>query len=205
MKKGLIICGYPGIGKSSIAGWNNCIDLESSYFSRDEEGFALCDEDWVTRYCKLAFDIARQGFTVLLSCHVAVRNKLKEIKDMKSNYFCPPVVIFCPRADMKEAWGIRLMKRYNETNLDKDFRAFEGAIRYWNKNMLHMTEQDFPIYRPRSIDYDLRDYILKIRKKEGCDDEETSSSMEPMARVETPRLDVPVVEENPNTSRDHSE
>ena len=43
--KGLIICGYPGIGKSSIAGWNNCIDLESSYFSRDEKGFALCDED----------------------------------------------------------------------------------------------------------------------------------------------------------------
>ena len=30
---GLIICGYPGVGKSSIAGWNNCIDLESSYFS----------------------------------------------------------------------------------------------------------------------------------------------------------------------------
>ena len=83
--KGLIICGYPGIGKSSIAGWNNCIDLESSYFSRDEKGFALCDTDWVTRYCKLAFDLARQGFTVLLSCHELVRNQLKEMKDTKSN------------------------------------------------------------------------------------------------------------------------
>ena len=205
MKKGLIICGYPGIGKSSIAGWNNCIDLESSYFSRDEKGFALCDEDWVTKYCKLAFDIARQGFTVLLSCHVMVRNKLKEIKDMKSNYFYPPVVIFCPRADMKEAWGIRLMKRYNETNLDKDFRALEGAMRSWNRNMIWMTEQNFPIYCPMSIDYDLRDYILQIRKKEGCDDEEIDSSLEQMAGVEGTRLDVPVVEENSDTSRNHSE
>lgn len=204
MMKGLIICGYPGIGKSSIAGWNNCIDLESSYFSRDEEGFALWDEDWVTKYCKLAFDIARQGFTVLLSCHVTVRNKLKEIK-MKSEYFYPPVVIFCPRADMKEVWGIRLMKRYNETNLDEDFRALEGGIHYWNKNMVHMGEQGFPIYCPNSINYDLRDYVLKIRKKEGCDDEETSSSMEQMAGVEEARLDVPVVEEITDISRNHSE
>jgi len=201
--KGLIICGYPGIGKSSIAGWNNCIDLESSYFSRDEKGFAL--GDWVTRYCKLAFDLARQEFTVLLSCHEIVRNKLKEMKDTKSNYFCPPVVIFCPRADMKEAWGIRLMKRYNETNLDKDFCALEGAIRYWNSNMEHMTKQNFPIYCPMSIDYDLRDYILQIRKKEVCDDEQTNSSLEQMAGVEESSLDVPVVEENTDTSRNRSE
>lgn len=205
MNKGLIICGYPGIGKSSIAGWNNCIDLESSYFSRDEKGFALCDEDWVTRYCKLAFYIARQGFTVLLSCHAVVRNKLKEIKDMNSNYFYPPVVIFCPREDMKEAWGIRLMKRYNKTNLDKDFRALEGAMRYWNTNMASMTKQNFPIYCPMSIDYDLRDYILKIRKKEGCDDAETNSSLEQVVGMEEPGLDDSMVEENSDTSRNHSE
>lgn len=29
MSRELIICGYPGVGKSSIAGWNNCIDLET--------------------------------------------------------------------------------------------------------------------------------------------------------------------------------
>jgi broad-specificity NMP kinase len=34
MSNKLIICGYPGIGKSSIAGWDHCIDLESSKYSQ---------------------------------------------------------------------------------------------------------------------------------------------------------------------------
>ena len=106
---------------------------------------------------------------------------------------------------MKEAWGIRLIKRYNKTNLDKDFYALEGATRYWHSNMEYMTKQNFPIYCPMSIDYDLRDYVLQIRKKEGCDDEETNSSLEQVAGVEESCLDVSVVEESTDISRDHSE
>ena len=49
--------------------------------------------------------------------------------------------------------------------------------------------------------------IIKDRgqNEEGCDDEETNSSLEQMAGMEKARLDVPVVEESIDTSRDHSE
>lgn len=203
MKKGLIICGYPGIGKSSIAGWNNCIDLESSLFSHYENSCRKSDDIWVREYCNLAYYLALQGYTVMTSTHAAVIDCFDHLK--VAYYKDVPIVIFCPRADMKEAWGIRLMKRYNETNLDKDFRALEGAIRYWNSNMEYMTKQNFPIYCPMSIDYDLRDYILQIRKREGYDDEETNSSLEQVAGVEEFCLDVSMVEENSDSVRNHSE
>lgn len=205
MKKGLIICGYPGIGKSSIAGWNNCIDLESSYFSF-RNGVPQKFSEWVPQYCETALDLANQGFTVLISCHRNVWHYLNEKIKYHAIPRCNiPIVIFRPKPDMKEAWGIRLVKRYLQSGSDKDLRAFEGAMKYWDEDMLMMNGQYLPIYYLTDITYDLRDYILQIRKKEGCDDEETSPSMEPMAGVEEACLDVPMVEENPDTSRDHSE
>ena len=62
------------------------------------------------------------------------------------------------------------------------------------------------------MDYDLKDTVTIIqfdRERVWNDSHETisntSSPLEPMAGVEESRLDVPVVEENPNTSRGHSE
>lgn len=205
MKKGLIICGYPGIGKSSIAGWNNCIDLESSYFSFRNSAPQKLSE-WVPQYCETALDLANQGFTVLISCHRNVRHYLNElIKYYTIPRYNIPIVIFRPKPDMKEAWAIRLVNRYLQSGSDKDLRAFEGAMKYWDEDILIMNGQYLPIYYPTDITYDLRDYILKIRKKEGCDDEETSSSLEPVAGVEEACLDGPVVEENSDTSRNNSE
>ena len=204
--KGLIVCGYPGIGKSSIAGWNNCIDLESSYFSHDDREKLI--DSWVEQYCKTALNIAYQGYTVLVSCHESVRNRIYTLqKDYHRPWYTPkvPVVIFCPRPEMKEAWAIRLIERYLKTNRDKDLRAFEGAIRHWETNIQYMTTPGFPIYSPDETDYDLRDYILKIRKEEGCDDEETDSSLEQVAGMEGSSLDVPMVEENSDSVRNRSE
>lgn len=178
--KGLIICGYPGVGKSAIAGWNNCIDLESSYFSRDDNGRLRAD-NWEFLYCKIALDLAKQGYTVLVSCHESVRTSLANLHDL-AEYSSIPIVIFCPFKYMKSDWAIRLVNRYLKSNSEKDLRAFEGAIKYWETNMQYMTMQNFPIFNPASIDYDLRDYILAIRKRMGCDnDSKTSSSVDTMA------------------------
>lgn len=203
MKKGLIICGYPGIGKSSIAGWNNCIDLESSLFSHYEDSCRKSDDIWVREYCNLAYYLALQGYTVMTSTHRTVidyfdRSKVTRYKDV-------PIVIFCPRYDMKEAWAIRLVNRYLNSENEKDLRAFQGAIEYWDKKLDHCFRTGLHVHCPERIDYDLRDYIMQIRKKEGCDDEEADSSLEQVARVEGSGLDVSVVEESTDISRDHSE
>ena len=47
--KGLIVIGYQGIGKSSIGGKYNCIDLESSNFYIDDKR----DNDWYKIYCNI--------------------------------------------------------------------------------------------------------------------------------------------------------
>ena len=43
----MIVVGYQGIGKSSIGGKHNCIDLESSNFYIDGKR----DNDWYKIYC----------------------------------------------------------------------------------------------------------------------------------------------------------
>lgn len=203
--KGLIVCGYPGVGKSSIAGWNKCIDLESSWFSYDKEGNRIWpDEEWVGNYCSFAIDLAVQGYTVLLSTHQAVINQLREWKWLLDRDRVR-AVIFVPRSDMKKAWVERLVNRYIESDTDEDLRAFIGGIQYWDSKMLTIRHSDFPVYCPDSIDYDFRNYVLKIREKEGiADDPKTGAPVETMAGVEKPGLDVPVVEETIDISEDGS-
>ena len=199
--RGLIICGYPGVGKSSIAGWNNCIDLESSWFSLDKDGNRVYpDEDWCINYCSLAMNLATQGFTVLLSTHVCVINQLREWKWFLDNKYFVKVVLFAPRSSMKKEWTLRLVNRYIESENEKDLRAFVGGIEYWDSKLLAIIHSDFPVYSPDSIDYDIRDYILKIREKEGIvDAPKTDSPLEPMAGVEESGLDVPMVEKDSDT------
>ena len=197
--KGLIICGYPGVGKSSIAGWNNCIDLESSWFSYDKQGNRIYpDEEWVENYCSMAINLASQGYTVLLSTHQAVINQLREAKWILYRDRVR-VVIFVPRSDMKKAWVERLVNRYIESDQDVDLRAFVGGIQYWESKMATIRHSDFPVYCPDSIDYDFRDYILKIREKEGiADDPKADPPMESMAGMEESSMDVPVVAKDPD-------
>ena len=198
--KGLIICGYPGVGKSSIAGWNNCIDLESSWFSYDEKGNKKYPDDtWCVDYCNLAMRLAAQGYTVLTSTHACVINELRDHKFVLDYKYKVKVVIFVPRSDMKKAWVERLVNRYIESDKDADLRAFIGGIQYWDSKMATIRHTDFPVYCPDSIDYDFRDYILKIREREGCDDApKAGTPMESMAGVEESGLDVPMVEKNPD-------
>lgn len=197
--KGLIICGYPGVGKSSIAGWNNCIDLESSWFSYDKYGNRIdSDEEWAVNYCMIARQLASQGYTVLVSTHKAVINTLREGKWIL-NRDGIRVVIFVPRSDMKKAWVERLINRYIESDEDVDLRAFVGGIQYWDTKMLTIRHSDFPVYCPDSIDYDFRDYILKIREREGCNnDPKAGSSVETMAGMDKASLDVPMVAKDPD-------
>ena len=157
--KGFIVCGYPGVGKSSIAGWDYCIDLESSYFSRRDDADPPQDSEWVRQYVSVAMSLAQQGYTVLISTHTAVIERLKEIA---TNI---PVFIFCPQASMKEEWEKRLNSRYEKSGSDKDKRALHGAIECWDKKIAALENSGFPIYNPWNLDYDLRYFIMIMRCK----------------------------------------
>lgn len=162
MNKGLIVFGYPGVGKSSIAGWNNCIDLESSNFSRRD------DEDWEIHYFVIASALAEQGYTVLMSTHQKVIDVCK--KGLSVYKINVPAVIFCPKQEMRDQWAARLFNRYLRDSCAKNLRALDGAIICWDDKICALHDSGFKVYSPDSLDYDLRDYILKIRE-ECCEGE----------------------------------
>ena len=173
---GLIICGFPGVGKSSVGGWWNCVDLESSYFSQRWDGeqsiiaktreviWGSSDADlellkyptWVEVYCTIGMSLAHQGFTVLMSTHKDVVSFLRQT--------CGGlVVIFSPTLEMKDQWLNRLYERYSKSGSAKDERAFRACNEDWEGKIADLETAGFLVYHPQSLDYDLKTYISMIR------------------------------------------
>mgnify|MGYP000078055975 CR=1 FL=1 len=62
----MIICGYAGIGKSTLSKrYPAVMDLESTPFEKDWE-----------RYAKCAIHYHKQGYLVLISCHKEIREEI---------------------------------------------------------------------------------------------------------------------------------
>ena len=72
----MIYVGYQGIGKSSISGKNNCIDLESGNFWVDGKRI----DDWYKIYVNIAEHLSNQGYKVFMSSHKVVREELNKRK-----------------------------------------------------------------------------------------------------------------------------
>lgn len=94
-----IICGFAGIGKSSLArNRAGVVDLESTPF----------EKDW-DRYTKVAKHMADNGYTVLVSCHKELRQAFQE-KGI-------PYILALPPKEKR----IEYIKRYKERGNDEAF------------------------------------------------------------------------------------
>ena len=115
----MIISGYPGIGKSTVASRDlRFVDLESSIFwLEDEYGRKYKPDDWYKLYCKTAEWLSKQDYIVFVSSHPTVIERLCSSNEK--------FVLIHPSAKLRQAWVSRLYKRYTETNDDKDYRAYE--------------------------------------------------------------------------------
>jgi hypothetical protein len=173
---GVIVCGYQGIGKSTVAKEiPNVIDLESScFYGADEE---TRPEDWAYFYVKIAIDQALRGNDVFLSCHESVREQLYlqyyELCDEDRTYVAPLVII--PAVELKEEWGHRLLDRYLLSREPKDKRAYEFHIEKFETNVnkpIYNTLLPLPTILIRDINYDLRaliyDYLNYADDKYNC-------------------------------------
>ena len=132
----MIITGYQGIGKTTLASKNDkIIDLESSSFWKHEEdaflrktGEKSRHDDQYVYYCQVAQDLSKQGYVVFVSCHPEVRKWLSIHNQEK---FC---AIF-PSKDIKEDWLKRLKNRYDESQSEKDLRAYEHAQKHFDSDI----------------------------------------------------------------------
>lgn len=143
----MIIVGYQGIGKSTLAGKNNCIDLESGNFWVDGKRA----DDWYKPYCQIANHLSEQGYTVFTSSHEVVRKELE-----KSN---EKVFVVFPAINLKDKWIDKLKARYETTGLDKDFKALANAEDRYKENITELMTGNLKFYEITNMDYDLRTIV----------------------------------------------
>ena len=90
----MIIIGYQGIGKSTLAASElKYIDLESSnfWFYDSETKQKVRHSNWYEMYCNVAENLSRQGYIVFVSSHQPVRERL--LKSKEYVVVCVPLLI----------------------------------------------------------------------------------------------------------------
>lgn len=147
----MIVVGYQGIGKSSLAGKDGrFIDLESSCFYIN----GMRDNQWYIPYCEIAISLSKQGFIVFTSSHEQVRSVFRS---------CFEHVVVCyPSESLRVGWIDRLEQRYTQTHSVKDYRALENAKLHFCENIIDLKkEKDFGHIVLQSMYYNLEDEINK--------------------------------------------
>ena len=129
----MIIIGYPGVGKTSLAGrYRQYIDLESSHFN---DAFGLKPDGWFIPYCKVAEDLSEQGYRVFVSCHKEVQEYFS-----KSNEY---VIVLYPTIELKEQWLDRVKKRFDNDPSMKNKKAMENVEKYWDMQINSLRNSPF--------------------------------------------------------------
>lgn len=166
----MIITGYQGIGKSTLANKRqDVIDLESTCFWNYEEeygertGNKTRPDDWYVYYGQVAIDLSKQGYTVFVACHPQVREWLE-----KHHGYEPFCALF-PSPSLEKEWIDKLQKRYDKSGLDKDLAALNRARDFYKKDinrLLYECSYGVEWYSDamviESIDYNLNDYVEKM-------------------------------------------
>lgn len=124
----MLYVGYPCIGKSSIAGKNNYVDLESSYFNDGSE-------NWIERYVNVANDLSNQGFNVFISSH-------KKVRDFLNNNSIEFICIY-PHAGLFDFWFNRAAERYKRTPSEKNLRALERITKHFHEDIRDLEEESY--------------------------------------------------------------
>ena len=151
----MIIIGFPGIGKSTLACNDyRFVDLESSYFKPVNNK----NDDWVVDYCKLAEFLSKNGGIVFISSHKAVRDYIAR---MRTNEH---VACVFPSERIKEQWVKKLGDRYMESGLDKDYRAFIRARDHYDDDIRELYADNGISYKwiITNINYNLEEEIDKL-------------------------------------------
>lgn len=159
----MIIVGYQGIGKSTLAkGGNGFIDLESGNFWVDGKR----DENWAQVYVNIARNLSAQGYHVFTSSHKAVRDCLREypaVADCSGPMVRAIVAVCYPDLTLKDEWIAKLSSRYANTGLDKDYKAWKNAEAIYEENIRDLMNEKEPFIQIpiKSTDYSLEDVLAR--------------------------------------------
>ena len=121
----MIIVGYQGIGKSSLAGRMGCVDLECGNFYVDGKRA----EDWYVPYGNIALDLSRQGYCVMTPTHSCLRAYLQANCNGQRIWAC------YPSPALEGEWLAKLRGRYESAPSEKNLRALRNAEERYAANI----------------------------------------------------------------------
>lgn len=152
----MIVIGYQGIGKSTLAGRDNkYIDLESGNFWVD----GTRAHDWYKPYCQIAEHLSKQGYIVFTSSHKVVRQQLAQSSEV--------VVLVYPAPELRDMWLDKLENRYRYTGSEKDYKALMNAKDSYLENVQELNNSDIPYKIALSkVDYDLEAALIHFRNRD---------------------------------------
>ena len=126
----MIVVGYQGIGKSTLAKNHfQCVDLESSNFFVDGKR----DDNWYKVYANIAKHLSEQGKIVFMSSHKVIREYMNE----QNIEF----TVICPSLELKYKWLKKLESRYEDTKKDKDYRAWQNAVSGYDEQIKDLMKE----------------------------------------------------------------
>lgn len=164
--KGMVFCGYPCIGKTSIGGssiqmpdgrWQTIIDMETSLLRTD--GYERPD-NWVQIYVNYVEDLINQGINIFCSTHKAVRDELEKRNILYVNVM--------PSLNVKDWWLCKLRDRWKKDPSQKNLLAYERAMDYYDKDVGELHEHDRWLEINVEREYDLNEVIcsyIRYNKK----------------------------------------
>ncbi|EFZ02007.1 hypothetical protein X797_004652 [Metarhizium robertsii] len=142
-RKGLMICGFPGIGKSELADqpllvpYYTIVELHSSKYLKDKYGND--NANFVADYCGKLSDACRRNTIVLASTHHEVLSQLYDQSE--------PMVFIYPFRSEKDKWIARLQSRGASEDLVNLVRDD------WDALMDDFTRWGYFSYNLRSDEY----------------------------------------------------
>ena len=141
----MIVIGYQGIGKSTLAQKDfKYVDLESSALRQGDVRW----HNWYEPYCMIAEWLSKQGYTVFVSSHKEVRDYLNE--------FCEePFCAVVPSESLKDEWTDKLKRRYEQFPTDKNHRAYMNAVDRYTENVREIKEDVEDVREITSMAYEL--------------------------------------------------
>ena len=141
----MIVIGYQGIGKSTLAQKDfRYVDLESSALRQGNVRW----HNWYEPYCMIAEWLSKQGYTVFVSSHKEVRDYLNE--------FCEePFCAVVPSESLKDEWIDKLKRRYEQFPTDKNYRAYMNAVDRYTENIREIKEDVEDVREITTMSYEL--------------------------------------------------
>ena len=149
----MIIIGYQGIGKSTLANKDmKFVDLESgSFWYTNQMGEKTRHLYWYECYCNVAEHLSAQGYDVFVSSHKEVRERLQNSSEH--------VIAVVPSINLKTQWIAKLKSRYDASSLEKDYKAWLNAQDRYEENIKEI-QHDYPNYvEIKLLEYDLKEII----------------------------------------------